>query len=187
MIFLMGIMMAYIDFLDQDSHHQQRSKGRNTPLTSCRFGIEINNTVVGIFKCSGFQTEIEEYSYREGGMNRHLHILPGRTKYQHIVLKQGVTISSTLWDWYQQSLRSRKDIRRNVSIILFNEKMEEARRWNFKGCWPKKWVGPDLSAVTSNVAIETFVIAHEGFIEESSVFSQPLIDANGNELENNIV
>ncbi|MGA1841580.1 MAG: phage tail protein [bacterium] len=155
--------------LQKNSRSQGGANDSDLPLTSCRFGIEIDNTVVGIFQCGNLQTEIEEYSYKEGGMNKYLYVLPGRIKYQHIILKKGVTISSTLWDWYKQSLSSRKGIRRNVSIILFNERMEEVRRWNFKGCWPQKWLGPDLKADRSDVAIEIFELAHEGFIEEGSV------------------
>lgn len=156
------------DTLQQNFQNQSNTNGSGYPLTSCRFGVEIDNTVVGIFQCTGLQTEIEECLYQEGGMNRHLHTLPGRTKYQHIILKKGVTISNTLWNWYQKSLTSRKDIRKNASIILFNEQMEEVYRWNFKRCWPQKWLGPGLKADTSSVAIETFELAHEGFIEEGS-------------------
>lgn len=144
---------------------EENARLQGIPLTTFRFGVEIENTVVGIFECSGLQAEIEEYAYPEGGMNRHLHVLPGRIKYQRIVLKRGVTISSTLWDWYKESLTSRKGIRKNVSIILFNERMEEVNRWNFKGCWPQKWEGPELKADASRIAVETFELSHEGFIE----------------------
>lgn len=154
------------NLLLNNSRTRGGAKGKDLPLTSCRFGIEVDNSVVGIFQCGSLKTEIEEFSYQEGGMNKYLCVFPGRIKYQHIILKKGVTISDTLWDWYKRSLTSRKGIRRNVSIILFNERMEEVRRWNLKGCWPQKWLGPDLKADRSDVAIETFELAHEGFIEE---------------------
>jgi phage tail-like protein len=43
-----------------------------------------------------------------------------------------------------------------------NEKGEDVRRWNLVRAFPVKWVGPDLKASASEVAIESLELAHEG-------------------------
>jgi phage tail-like protein len=48
------------------------------------------------------------------------------------------------------------------SIILLDESRKPALRWNFREGWPSKWEGPGLNGKTSEVAIETMEIAHEG-------------------------
>ena len=53
--------------------------------------------------------------------------------------------------------------RRSGSIILLDESRQEVARWNFHEAWPAKWEGPTLKAGTSEVAIETLEIVHEGF------------------------
>jgi len=35
-------------------------------------------------------------------------------------------------------------------------------RWQLRRAWPAKWEGPSLDAKTSEVAIETLELVHEG-------------------------
>jgi phage tail-like protein len=53
--------------------------------------------------------------------------------------------------------------RRNLSIVLMNDKGEDVIRWNFRNCWPTSWSGPSLDASSDEVAIEQLTLAHEGF------------------------
>jgi phage tail-like protein len=46
--------------------------------------------------------------------------------------------------------------------VLLDDKRTEVVRWNFYNGWISKWEGPDLSAKSNEVAIETLEIAHEG-------------------------
>jgi phage tail-like protein len=52
--------------------------------------------------------------------------------------------------------------RRNGSIVLMDEAGNEVLRWNFRQGWPCKIEGPTLKASSSEVAIESIEIAHEG-------------------------
>jgi phage tail-like protein len=86
-------------------------------------------------------------------------------KFANIVLKRGFTDGTELWDWRKLVLDGRTE-RRSGAIVLLNEAREAAIRWNFQSGWPRKLEGPTLNAKTSDVAIETLEIAHEGLAME---------------------
>jgi phage tail-like protein len=118
-------------------------------------------------ECSGLSVERTVVQYEEGGVNDHVHILPGRIKYTNIVLKHGVTLKSGwLWKWCQEGLYDGKVQLRNVSIVLFNSFHLPIRLWNVNGAYPVKWSGPDLNSANSQVMIETLELAHQGLTME---------------------
>ena len=132
------------------------------PYTSNLFHIEIEGIEEAFFKeCGGLTAETEILSFEEGGVNDYIHKLPGRTKYPNVVLKRGITESGWLWDWYQK-VASGKVERKNISIVLYNPKGEEVKRWSFERAYPVKWSGSDLKADESAIAVETLEITHEG-------------------------
>jgi phage tail-like protein len=84
-------------------------------------------------------------------------------KYTNIVLKRGWTADDKLWNWRKQVIDGNtKQARTTGAIILLDEARNPALRWNFTAGWPSKWEGPALNAKTSEVAIETLEITHEG-------------------------
>jgi phage tail-like protein len=56
------------------------------------------------------------------------------------------------------------NLRQNISIILNDETQKSGMRWNVEGAYPVKWEGPSMRADGNSVAIETLVLAHNGFI-----------------------
>jgi phage tail-like protein len=136
---------------------------RNDPYGQFNFVIEIAGKKVGGFsEASGLTTDTNVIEYREGnekyGTARKL---PGLMKYNNIVLKRGWTQDKVLWEWRKQVIDGRTD-RTHGTIILQNEAREPVLRWNFREGWPSKWEGPALNGKTSEVAVETLEIAHEG-------------------------
>ncbi|MCR8657449.1 phage tail protein [Paenibacillus endoradicis] len=128
-----------------------------------RFMVEIENLLVASFsEVSGLVVETELEQYNEGGVNEYTHQLPMRTKHVPIVLKHGLTDSYELWDWYDDVVKG-KIVRRSGSIILFDDQFREFRRWTFNDAFPSKWVGPELNASVSEVAIEQIELVHNGF------------------------
>ena len=135
---------------------------RNDPYLSFRFLVEIQGLIVGGFsEVSGLQvaTEIEEK--REGGVNDYVHKLPKLTKYQNITLKRGITDSDTLWEWHQDVVNGNIE-RKTIFVVLMDREGDEQWRWQFIDAYPVKWTGPDLTAGSSAVAIETIELAHNG-------------------------
>ena len=136
---------------------------RNDPYGQFNFQVEIDGVVVGGFsEVSGLTTDTNIIEYREGneshGTTRKL---PGLIKYSNIVLKRGWTASKSLWEW-RKNVIDGKTKRASGAIILLDESRAPALRWNFREGWPSKWEGPALNGKTSEVAIETMEIAHEG-------------------------
>jgi phage tail-like protein len=136
---------------------------RNDPYGQFNFQVEIDGVVVGGFtEVSGLTTDTNIIEYREGNENHGTtRKLPGLIKYSNIVLKRGWTASTALWNW-RKNVIDGKTKRASGAIILLDESRAPALRWNFREGWPSKWEGPALNGKTSEVAIETMEIAHEG-------------------------
>lgn len=132
------------------------------PYTSFRFRVEIGGIIVAqVSEVNGLQIETETEPYEEGGVNDFVHQLPKRTKYQHIVLKRGITDLEELWKWHQNVITGRFQ-RKSGAIILLDNTGEEKWRWNFHEAYPVKWTGPDLKADSNTVAFEAIELAHNG-------------------------
>jgi phage tail-like protein len=136
---------------------------RNDPYGQFNFLIEIDGVVKGGFsEASGLTTDTNMIEYREGSeQHGSTRKLPGLIKYNNIVLKRGWTRDKSLWQWRKKVIDG-KTQRNNGSIVLLDEARNEALRFNFREGWPSKWEGPALNAKTSEVAIESLEIAHEG-------------------------
>ena len=142
------------------------------PVTTVHYYVEMKAITQAIFtECSGLQIETEVYEYKEGGVNTHVHRLPGRAKVGNITLKRGIARrtratsgpwDSRLWDWYQQILNGRI-VRTNLSIHLIHETAgERIATWDILDAYPVKWIGPNYKAGDNVIAIETLELAHGG-------------------------
>lgn len=140
----------------------------NDPYTNFRFRLELNNIqVAGFAECTGLQMETKVFEYKEGGRNETALKFPETSTYGNITLKRGVTNANELIDWQLAIVNGTFDInprtqKTNIAIILMDEKGEDVKRWNLINAFPVKWVGPDLKASSSEIAIETLEITHEG-------------------------
>lgn len=130
---------------------------------SYRFMVELDGMLVaGFSEVSGLESEVELEEVAEGGLNQYTHRLPGRVKLQPLVLKRGMTTTNELWNWYADVMRG-SIVRKSGSIILYNEKDQEFRRWNFYDAYPTRWSGPGFNASSSDVAVEAIELTHNGF------------------------
>src|ERR1700761_2155811 len=140
---------------------------RHDPVLAFCFAVEISGLIVaGFSEVSGLQVEIEVQEYREGGLNEYTHKRAGPVKYpSNLTLKKGITDSTELWSWYRDVM-SGKIQRKPVDIVLMNSAGEEWRRWKLQNAYPVKWTGPDMKAATSEIAVETLELAHEGLLPQ---------------------
>jgi phage tail-like protein len=137
---------------------------RNDPYGQFNFLIEIDGARVtgGFSECSGLTSDTNVMDYREGSEKQlTARRLPGLMKYNNIVLKRGYTKDTSLWKWRQNVIEGTTQ-RSPGAIILLDDARNEALRWNFREGWPVKLEGPALNGKTSEVAIETLEIVHEG-------------------------
>jgi phage tail-like protein len=135
---------------------------RKDPSTVFLFHVEIEGLLVaGFTEVQGLQALIDVHTFQEGGVNDYEHHFIERVRYPPLVLKRGFTSSNELWDWFLGYTRG-KISRKDGSIIMLNESGDETCRWNFFGSYPVKWIGPELKSTTSEVAVETVEIVHNG-------------------------
>ena len=134
---------------------------RADPFGAFRFRVEIDGIETAAFtEVTGLDSTTDVIEYRTGDM-RIAAKLPGLHRFPNIVLRRGITRDRQLWQWRKRIVDGQPD-RRNGSIVLLAEDGTEVMRVNFRDGWPAKWEGPALNAKTSEVAIETLEIAHEG-------------------------
>ena len=138
---------------------------RIEPFQNLRFRVEID----GISSASFIEVimpeaAIDVIEYREGADPGILRKLSGLTKYGNIILKRGVTENQELFDWISSVIeRGAGENRRNMSIVLMDEEMNDKIRWNFRDAWPVKYEISDLNAQQSEIVFEILEIAFESF------------------------
>ena len=132
------------------------------PFASFNFKLEIEGiTVAGFSEVTGLNQESNVIDYREGQEPITPRKLPGLNKFGNITLKRGISPDLSVYNW-RKTVTDGDIERRNVSVVLHNEKHEEVVRWNLVNAWPSKYVGPDLKANANEVAIESVELTHEG-------------------------
>ena len=92
--------------------------------------------------------------------------IPGLKKYGNITLKQGLADSTVLYDWIIAGVNGAVQ-RKTITITLLDEEEAPAASWQVINAWPTKYTAPDFNATSSEVAIETLEIAHEGMTRVS--------------------
>ncbi|WP_432666843.1 phage tail protein [Wukongibacter baidiensis] len=140
---------------------------KDMPIGNFYFSVEIDGIQEGNFlKASGVASEVEVEEYEEGGVNHFTHKIPVRIKHSNIVLEKGVTSSKELLKWFSQ-IQEGIIIKKNFSIILWNQGKEIVRRWNFYNGYPVKWEAGELDALGTSILVERIEITHEGMKEST--------------------
>lgn len=137
------------------------------PYGRFRYKVEIDGLEAGGFsEVTGFDASIDVMEYREGDMVQTTMKIPGLKKYGNITLKQGLATSKVLYDWMIAGVNGAVD-RKTITITLLDDEENPAASWQVINAWPIKYTAPDFNATSSEVAIETLEIAHEGMTRES--------------------
>jgi len=136
------------------------------PLVGFHFGIDIGNGVItGYFtECAGLGSEHEiiEHKVVDNSGHEVTMKIPGRLKWENIVLKRGITKSMDLWDWRKKVEDGKvEDARRDGSVIMYDNTLKEVARWDFERAWPVKITGPQPKADSNEIGIEEITVTHE--------------------------
>lgn len=132
------------------------------PHGKFRYTVEVEGLELGGFsEVSGFDASIDVIEYREGDKVQTPMKIPGLKKYGNITLKQGVADKNALYKWMETGFE--KDVsRKTVTITLLDINGEPAASWQVINAWPTKYTAPDFNATSSEIAVETLELAHEG-------------------------
>lgn len=137
------------------------------PHGKFRYMVEVDGMELGGFsEVSGFDASIDVIEYREGDKVQTPMKIPGLKKYGNITLKQGVADKDALYKWMETGFEKDVD-RKTVTITLLDINGDPAASWQVINAWPTKYTAPDFNATSSEVAIETLELAHEGMTRTS--------------------
>jgi phage tail-like protein len=122
-------------------------------------GGEASSIVGGFSHVSGIASESAVLEYRAGSQPLAVKI-PGRVRFENIVLRKGVTTSAELYQWRRRIEQGEQDLR-SGSVILLDAALREKTRWNFYGAWPCRYEAPALDAQEDAISIETLELCVE--------------------------
>src|SRR5260370_14613251 len=105
------------------------STNRFDPFRNFRFKVKWDGQyVAGLSKMGALKRSTEMVEWREAGENITSRKLPGKSKFEPVILEAGITYDTAFQDWAEQvndfashSITSLKDFRKLVTIDVFNE------------------------------------------------------------------
>ena len=127
------------------------------------FAISSNSHDTRFQSVSGLTVEYDVETYKEGGENRFVHKLPGRTKYNDLVLKRGLLNDSTVIDWCKQAFQNREFRPSDVTVSLLDERGTPLKTWKIVKAWPKKWSVSDFNSTANEVVVESLELSYSYF------------------------
>lgn len=137
----------------------------NDPIPAFRFEISLGEDlpVAGFSEVGGLSVELEVQEYAEGGINTHMHKLPGRTKQANLTLKRGI-VDRKMWDWFYDITLGKFKSRNGAIRLRDPSGGDVVMEWYIYDAFPVKWSGPELNATQNSVAVESLELAHQGLV-----------------------
>ncbi len=157
-------------------------------LTTSRYYLELlidgsNYFVDGYFmECQGFKRSLDVIEICEvtpqkwGSANsptgRVVRTkIPGNSKSENITLKQGMSISTTMWDWLNDVEAGNWSTQRyDADLIVYNQGGWENCRFRLQGAWPVSYKISDPSAGGTDFQVEEVELACDDFTRVTSAF-----------------
>lgn len=112
-------------------------------------------------EATGIEATMSARAIREGGRNFGQIQRPGPTAFGSLTLKRGVTSQQDLWTWFDlvaNRERFGRLLNGNIDILSGTD---IAFTWKLVNVLPVKFKSPDLSAMSTQVAIEELQLAFE--------------------------
>ena len=139
---------------------------RNDPLRNFRYRVEIDSITQAAFsEVLIGQTTIDAVNYREGTDPPHVRTLSGLNKYENVTLKRGFVGANArdLYRWHQEVSAGQANAKRKkVTIVVTDEKGQNAARFVVSEAWPIKYEPTDPNAKGNEEFIELLELANEG-------------------------
>ncbi len=110
---------------------------------------------------TGLTVDVNLDTYNEGGENRFVHRLPGRTKYGDLVLKRGMTLVSGVTAWCIDAIENFNYQPTNMLISLLNEDHLPVSSWYITNAIPIKYDITGLNAEQNQIVIESMTLRYE--------------------------
>ena len=140
----------------------------NNVINRYHFQVDWGGSTNSFMEVSGLDIEIEAVSFRDGSSPEDsVRKIPGLRKYADITLKRAIVQGDNeFFTWISTKKIGSIEVR-DVTISLLDGDHNPVVVWKVKKAFPIKYIGPVLNASNSDLAIETLVITHEGFVIEN--------------------
>lgn len=139
------------------------------PFYPAAFSFEVlvtgvDDTLNGSFQeVSGINVKLDSEVIKEGGENRFSHRLPNPPKYENLVLKRGMVLSSALIVWARDAVEQFTFTTKNVIVNLLDETGKPLASWSFVNAYPVAIKVSDFKAQENAIAIETLELSYDYF------------------------
>lgn len=157
--------------------------GRTDPDVPYRYQLEIDGITCARFtEVSGLKSTTKVNLIREGGNNVYQHAMVEGNDFQDVVIKKGFySAGSEFFSWMKNlHIKSKKIERKNLSIVIMNDKFEETGRFNLYKCIPVEFEGPSFNATSKDIAFESVKVHYDYFEYHPGDALTGLIDATVN-------
>jgi len=132
------------------------------PFTRYRFIVEIDGIAeMSFLEVEGLGVSVDVVEYREGDDLR-TYLMPGQAHYGPLSLRNGVSSSTALLDWMEETVDGQV-MRRSMSIIVLDPSGSEVARYNVYEAWPSSWRLGSLSSEGEGPVVEELVVQYEWF------------------------
>ena len=90
--------------------------------------------------------------------------IPGNVKSDNIILRQGMTISPTMWTWFKAVEEGNwaKQLR-DGDLSIYTQGAKVAARFRFRGAWPVSYKVGDVKAGNSDFEVQEVELAVDQF------------------------
>jgi len=160
------------------------------PLLQYQFSIEVDlfdplnapqtSLISGYFtEISGMDFENEVTEYRAVGDNGRFHfaLLPGAGTKGTITLKRGLTTNMGFWEWRDMVDKGQiSKARTTVTITMYDRHYDKAAAWILTNAWPSKVAMPQMSADSSDIAVEELEIVYPDIKRDDSITLTERVD-----------
>ncbi len=140
--------------------------GREDYQVQFAFRVEIDGIMSAAFRNAGpFRWTTKVTPVREGGNNRGFVNLVNPGEFAPLVMKKGLAPSNNeLFLWMHRLHNPGAPFQRaNISVVMMNEKGDEAGRFNLYNAFPSKYELGQFDGKTNEVGIETLEITFDYF------------------------
>lgn len=151
---------------------------RNDPYKNFKFRVILDGRpVAGLSKMGALKKTTEVVEWREAGDPSIVRKLPGRTKFEPIMLEAGVTHDTAFEEWANlvnnlegPAAMSLAKYRKDLSIEVLNLQGVPVLRFRVRRAWVSEYQAtPEMDANANAVAITSVKIEHEGFSRDVSL------------------
>jgi phage tail-like protein len=151
---------------------------RSDPYRNFKFRVILDGRpVAGLSKMGALKKSTEVIEWREAGDPSIVRKLPGRTKFEPIMLEAGITHDTTFEEWANQvnnlegpAAMSLAKYRKDLFIEMLNLQGTPVLRFRVRRAWVSEYQAtPEMDANANAVAITSIKIEHEGFSRDASL------------------